>query len=127
VTPAGVVTQFPAGANGPLPYVYDVIAGPDGNMWYDALDPNQRTVTLGRMTPTGAVTLIPMPSDAGSWLVAGPDGAIWCPGATTLHRVTTDGVVQTFTSPYPINQMAKGTGKTFWGMATDSFIRVTVN
>src|SRR5262245_60235950 len=51
ITPAGVVTQFPAGIT-PGSQPGEITAGPDGNLWFTEADGNR----IGRITPAGVVT-----------------------------------------------------------------------
>ena len=52
-----------------------IARGPDGNMWFTALNSNQ----VGKITPAGSVTQYPIPTADSSpqKIVAGPDGNLW--------------------------------------------------
>jgi len=81
VSPGGELTRFSQGLAG-IPT--DMVAGPDGNLWFTA----QRSI--GRVTPSGEITLF----KAGIGLepqsiVAGPDGRVWFSGGSNgIERIT---------------------------------------
>src|SRR5207248_628541 len=52
-----------------------IAAGPDGNMWFTAVNSNQ----VGRITPSGTVTQYPIPTPDSSpqKIVAAPDSNLW--------------------------------------------------
>jgi virginiamycin B lyase len=64
-----VITEFP------VTNVFDLTAGPDGNVWFTDI----QTSSIGRITPTGVVTEFPLPApDSGPFMIAtGPDGNLW--------------------------------------------------
>jgi streptogramin lyase len=51
--------------------------GPDGNVWFTLGNP----AAVGRITPTGAITIFPTPTAASLpfGIAAGPDGRLWFP------------------------------------------------
>ena len=63
---AGTVTEFnvPGG-------VFGITAGPDGNLWFTG------SSAIGRITPSGTITLFPVPGSAPGAITAGPDGNLW--------------------------------------------------
>ena len=68
VTQSGVVTRFPLGNPGSRPG--PILHWPDGNLWFAMAD------GLGRMTPAGAVTVVPLTTTLGVPAIAvGPDSA----------------------------------------------------
>jgi streptogramin lyase len=78
-----------------------ITAGPDGNLWFTNFGNN----SIGRITPSGAVTIFPgtitngvADIDAPEGITAGPDGALWFTNSEndTIGRITTSGTV---TSP----------------------------
>ena len=75
---------------------FDIIAGPDGNLWFT----EYRGSRIARITPAGVVTEfnLPMPGRQPSHITAGPDGNLWFtegqPGG--IGRITTAGVVTEF-------------------------------
>jgi len=71
--------------------IREMTAGPDGNIWFSYFDARSRPSTggIGKITPQGQVTLIPMPASyipynrswdpysSGTNITAGADGNIW--------------------------------------------------
>jgi uncharacterized repeat protein (TIGR01451 family) len=91
---AAPITEFPipAGAAG-------ITAGPDGNLWFTLFD-NE----IGRITPTGQVTVFPVPPSASppSRITAGLDGNLWFTYILFDHqigRITPTGQVTVFPTP----------------------------
>lgn len=69
-----------------------IIPGPDGNLWFTAPFNN----SIGRITPTGAITEFPLPLPAQLRdIVAGPDGNLWFTefNDDRLSRITPEGIV----------------------------------
>lgn len=63
-------------------------AGPDGNVWFLETGRN----TLGRITPTGQITEVPLPVPAfNEPVVFGPDGNIWLALQTGIAEITPQG------------------------------------
>jgi streptogramin lyase len=104
VTPGGELAKFSQGLAG-LPT--DLVAGPDGNLWYTA----QRSI--GRVTPSGEITSFDdcltyrMAFSEASTIVAGPGEELWFTSVTsrelpsmeepaTIGRVTPDGAITLF-------------------------------
>ncbi len=99
ITPAGVITTFTGpGVDGPG----GLALGGDGNLWFTS----RRSPAVGRVTPAGAITVftgsgIISPSEN---IAAGPDGNLWFTnsldmGSGSIARITSAGVVSTFTAP----------------------------
>jgi streptogramin lyase len=82
-----------AGVNAPL----SITTGPDGALWF-----GEYSGAIGRITPTGAITLF---SDArvsyADSITTGPDGNIWFTNKLTnqIGRLTPSGVFTFFTDP----------------------------
>jgi hypothetical protein len=93
-----VITEFPASSGG-VPF--GITAGPDGNLWFTESLAN----ILGRMTPTGAVTLFTVPGSLEGLITAGPDGNLWFPlrsdimAEPEIGRITPTGAVTAFPLP----------------------------
>src|SRR5262249_37919440 len=67
-----------------------IVAGPDGNVWFMEINRD----TLGRITPAGQVTEVPLPVPAGNAnFVFGPDGNIWLGLQTDIAEITQQGVL----------------------------------
>jgi streptogramin lyase len=73
----------------------DIVAGPDGNLWFTSRD-NDR---IGRVSPAGALQMFPSQVDAPEAITVGPDGKLWYTGylSDEIARISTAGVVETFT------------------------------
>ena len=112
VTPSGAITMFSAG----LPagsQIGNLVAGPDGNLWFTDCVQNASlsppcSPAIGRVTPSGSITLFTRGMPVYSWpngLVVGPDGNLWFSttsnpmlgGSLAIGRITPTGVVTLFT------------------------------
>jgi virginiamycin B lyase len=105
ITPAGSITWF-ATINDPStfdPPTNFLTLGPDGNVRFNT------TGDIGKITPTGVVTLYPTPALAPtiSGLTPGPDGNVWftsspassgkdTQAASVVGRITPSGEIATF-------------------------------
>lgn len=87
VTTGGVVTDLPTTGAQPG----DVAPGPDGALWFTAYAQDR----VGRMTPTGAMTLFDLPTGTGpASITTGPDGALYVglgKSVGGIMRMTTSG------------------------------------
>lgn len=106
----GAITTFTAGTTGG-PGNVGLVAGPDGNVWF--LDAIGRQV--GRITPAGEITMVPVAVPAGTRLCSmtvGPDANLWftaCAGPAFLGRVATGEAPMRFTDPAKLRVPAQGT------------------
>jgi virginiamycin B lyase len=95
-------------------HVYELTPGPDGNIWFTVGTITQdsrtivqgQTVTIGKMTTTGAYTLytIPNASGEGIGITAGHDGNMWVlvengPSPGLIVKVTLSGAMTEYTLP----------------------------
>ena len=75
---------------------YDIVAGPDGNLWFGEADSFQ----VGRVTPAGTIMEFPVPSTAAKIgaITAGPDGNLWFiqSNPTQVGRITPAGAITMF-------------------------------
>jgi streptogramin lyase len=119
--PDGSLTEYPIPTADKVKavYLYSLVFGPDGNLWFSGDDVNGSVYTpfLKRMTPDGVVTDLELPANLHtSPLVNGPDGALWFIGSKYLSanpdpsyvqeigRITMDGrIIQ-----YPIPAQDNG-------------------
>ena len=98
ITPAGVITEFGAGASGGAPS--DIAAGPDGALWFTSTGPDR----IARLDPgTGAVTEFSeglAPAGAPAGIAAASSGKLFFtePGAGRVGRIKTDGKVEAYTA-----------------------------
>ncbi len=84
IGPNGSVTAFKVPGS---PEVDDLVPGPDGNVWFSAqsLEPNRFKShgILGKVTPDGQLTEIPIPGNLGVFgagedaIARGPGGVLW--------------------------------------------------
>jgi virginiamycin B lyase len=136
------------------PYAYSeavsgMTAGSDGNMWFVVPSLHDSHDALGRITPSGQITLFPMPSTTqpgsdtiGPTLVSGADGALWFltgtatqAAAVALGRFTTDGhfsalplppsLITVNGQPAATNALAAAPDGSFWIAGASGLVRVT--
>ena len=103
ITPQGVITEFSQGiASGATPIA--ITRGPDGALWFTE-DLPQNGDYIGRITTQGSITNFPLPgvTSALPSITTGPDGALWFTEETAgmIGRITTSGVVTTFSAGLP--------------------------
>ncbi|MHB8693554.1 MAG: virginiamycin B lyase family protein [Solirubrobacteraceae bacterium] len=91
MTPAGRVTSFPLAGYAPG----QLTAGPDGNVWFTTNACGSSATALGRITPLGAVTMFPLPTN-GYGITTGPDSNLWVAMGGSVARVSTAGAVTAF-------------------------------
>ncbi|MEO7980970.1 MAG: hypothetical protein ABI807_08785 [Sporichthyaceae bacterium] len=128
VAPLGVVSEVTAGITaGSEPY--DIVSGPDGNMWFT----EPRLNKVARMTTRGAVTELTsqIPANVGPLhLTVGSDGNLWFSEAykNQLARLTTGGVVTEFTAgggTGRIGEMTAGPDGNVWYVKSRAIGRMT--
>ena len=97
------VALFALPPNALKPAPTGITAGPDGNLWFTELQGN----AIGRITPSGVVTVFPLPDpgnlpvgNAPTSIITGPDGNLWFTegGTTQIGRMTPSGDL----TEYPI-------------------------
>jgi virginiamycin B lyase len=109
MTTSGAVTIYTSlSINGPN----GITAGPDGALWYT----NDGDNSIGRITTSGIATSYADPSiNVPGGITTGPDGALWFTnggspplsfrgsfsvgGSSSIGRITTSGVVTSYTAP----------------------------
>jgi streptogramin lyase len=80
-------------------------AGPDGNVWFTDI------AGVGRVTPTGVITIFPSGAQVGytiSQMTAGPDGNLWYlfpESPARVGRMTTAGVATVFSAGIPADSL----------------------
>jgi virginiamycin B lyase len=115
----------------------DIVAGPDGNLWFTEVDAKK----IGRITTTGTVTEFSYPSSTLSprALTVGPDGNLWFALSAEgdnnpkLARMTTTGTVTEFaitdvaaTGALIVpTSMVVGPDNNLWLAATNRIVRST--
>lgn len=100
VAAAQTITEFPL----PPPdekNLEEIVAGPDGNLWFTEVDGNR----IGKITPSGTITEFPLPhtSSVPHGITLGPDGNLWFAeeSGNRIGRITTSGEITEFTVPQP--------------------------
>jgi hypothetical protein len=107
MSPAGKFTTFRVPTNNGTPD--DIAKGPDGNLWF-TLDGTDSSSRIGRITPSGTITLFPLPGSGNdslflSGISAGPDGNLWftyddfTTNVSAIGRITTGGTFSLFPTP----------------------------
>jgi streptogramin lyase len=98
-----LISEFSEGLS-PNSQPEDIVAGPDGNVWFIDGDLNG---AIGRITPTGAITLFSKGLNAESTpvkIVAGPDGNLWFTdrgsfsAPKAIGQITPSGTITLFTA-----------------------------
>ena len=92
----GQVTEFsiPTAHSG----LYQIAAGPDGNLWFTESTADQ----IGRITPTGQLTEFSVPTADGApeGIAAGSDGSLWFTETNTgIGRITPTGQITEYAIP----------------------------
>ncbi len=128
IAPLGAVTEVTTGitANSEP---YDIVSGPDGNLWFT----EPRANKVARMTPRGIVTELSsqIPADVGPLhLTVGPDGNLWFSEAykNQLARLTTGGAVTEFAAGPAsgrISDVATGPDGNLWYVKRRAVGRMT--
>ena len=97
--PLGTVTEYPTPTANSFPT--EIIAGPDGNMWFT----EQLGNAIGKITTGGSVTEYPLPNPNSHPLsiVAGPDGNLWFTegigNGNRIGKITTSGTITEYPVP----------------------------
>ncbi|HJT55098.1 MAG TPA: hypothetical protein VJ761_01280 [Ktedonobacteraceae bacterium] len=78
-----------------------ITAGPDGSLWFTT--DNGYLGQIGRITPSGSITMFPPPNGDAFGIAAGPDGSLWFtePLGNKIGRITPSGSIREFPIPTP--------------------------
>src|SRR3984885_10429880 len=111
ITPAGVISSFPLGSNAAP---WGIVEGPDGNLWFT--QSSAAASAIGRITPSGVVTLFTAGLTAGSQpegITVGPNGNLWFTEntASKIGTITPAGAI----SEYPVTASSGPTSITTGG------------
>ncbi|HEY9179462.1 MAG TPA: hypothetical protein VIO32_02005 [Candidatus Baltobacteraceae bacterium] len=98
VSAAGAMQTFPTSSAAQMAkrYAYDIVAGPDGRMWFTEGN------YIGAISTSGTMTEYPIPSGRTSnFITAGPDGSLWFTEnyADYVGKITTSGSVSEYAVP----------------------------
>ena len=102
IAPSGVITEFPSVL--PNRPIEDITTGPDGNLWFTVF-PNPEFAEIGyvgKITTQGVMSVFPSdPVQDPLGIATGRDRNLWItgPGNDTIGKVTTSGVVTSFSVP----------------------------
>ena len=100
----------------------DIVAGPDGNLWF----PDWNSQNIYKMTPGGTFTPYLVSSGKPSMITTGPDGALWFTANTTtsgyIGRLTTAGAMTQYASPNRNNTITSGPDNALWFTETNGKI-----
>lgn len=110
ITPAGSVTYFDAPQGNP----WDIVAGPDGNLWYTA-----QGTHIGRSRVDGSITPFTSKGTDPFGMTVGPDGALWYAefASDAIGRIDRSGTSTTLgglTAGAGPRFIASGPGRTLW-------------
>lgn len=98
ITTTGTMQTFPTStaAQSAKRYAYDIVAGPDGRMWFTEGN------YIGAITTAGAMTEYPIPSGhTSNFITVGPDGNLWFTEnyGNYVGKITTSGSVSEYAVP----------------------------
>src|SRR5258706_10910314 len=103
ITTSGVVTEFPIGGNSSDQLQpTEIVAAPDGNLWFNQTHPSAPEGEVGRITTSGAVTIFPFPAGGRPLgMAVGVDGNVWVAdgGGNAVVRVSPSGLMRPFALP----------------------------
>jgi virginiamycin B lyase len=149
ITTSGSVSTFPIPTGSG--FATAITSGPDGALWF-TLENSSGPNAIGQITTSGQITIHTDPSlGTGDWstsahrylwdIASGPDGALWIsgayasnivgPGAASIWRMSTSGVVTGYPIPFnadPTALAAGPDGAIWFGTNGDGMIgRVTTS
>lgn len=94
-----------------------ITTGPDGALWFTEFSDDVGS-GIGRITPSGVITLPSMSELYGNSITAGPDGALWFTGyGNAIGRITTSGAISVYPTPTDTsspNGIAAGPDGALW-------------
>jgi streptogramin lyase len=122
VTTGGQITEYTTSADR---QPYGIMAGSDGNVWFEENANNANNASIGRITPQGAITEINVASAGLTGpmcaIAATPDGKIWIGNNSQAFRLTVTGAgTGTFQHvQFPIQQPPLNTIFSSWVVGPD--------
>jgi streptogramin lyase/plastocyanin len=112
ITPTGSITEYslPDHGMGTSDYPYDIVAGPDGNLWF-----GEAYGYVGKITTSGVITEYVGPDRVNVGAIAvGPDGNLYAPEENGIYKITTAGVITEFSSAGGNPDIILGPDKQMW-------------
>jgi streptogramin lyase len=101
ITTSGAVTRYSIARQYTTRNLFQMVWGPDGNLWA----PDTSTNQIVRFTPAGVETdfAIPQPNSNTQNIANGPDGAMWFTemNAAKIARIATDGTIKEYSTLAP--------------------------
>lgn len=122
VTTGGQITEYTTSADR---QPYGIVAGSDGNVWFEENANNANNASVGRITPQGTITEFNVASNGLTGpmgaIVPTPDGKIWIGNNSQAFRLTVTGAgTGTFQHvQFPIQQPPTGTIFSSWVVGPD--------
>ncbi len=124
VTPSGEVSRFTDCMDFRQDFseATQIVSGPGGDLWFSTVTSRMtpsmgEPPTIGRVTPSGAITLFKDGVESQSSLIAGPDGRVWFAGdGEQIDRITPPSA--------PVNTFVFAPGKAKAGGAAEVPVEV---
>ena len=145
ITPTGTITEFHSGLNQEAHAINlqgpnDIVAGPDGNLWFTDSGGFQSVnkPDIGKITPSGTITEYELPGACNEpgQIIVGPDNNLWVaesgkgPFCGAIARVTTSGTITEFSSTFNEavgwpGSIVSGPDGNLWFTGTHAIGRIT--
>jgi streptogramin lyase len=120
ITPSGTFTEYQLpDAHSHMPVA--ISGGPDGNVWFVAVDFYGGSPEVGKVTPAGSITEYPLPSNCTQVtdaIITGDDRNLWTSAKCTgyaMVSVTTSGTASVYPVAHPMFEIALGFDRQLWG------------
>jgi streptogramin lyase len=141
ITPSGTITEFSEahwenGDPAELSEPDEIVTGPDGNLWFTDEAFVGGEPAIGRITPSGTITLFRLPGySQPSSMVVGADGNLWftnwgkAPNLQSIGKITPSGVVTEYLVPekWPEDIVAGPGGALWFTNARGSIDQITTS
>jgi virginiamycin B lyase len=117
---AGHITEYTIHIDPNTTSLIDLVAGPDGNMWFTEAN-SSTSSKVAKITTSGVVTEYPVPTARSepNYITAGPDGNVWFTEnvGRKVAKMTTSGAVTEYPLPngsYSPGDIAAGPDGNLW-------------
>jgi virginiamycin B lyase len=122
MTPQGEFTEFAVNfeQGGYGGYVGDIVAGPDGAMWFSWSGMTQPYGWLGRITMDGELSRVKLPTDGAPAQLVSADGYLWTTmnNSNVIVRVAPDGGTTAYAAKRPMG-ITVGPDDNIWFTETE--------